>query len=487
MKKGNVLAICVLIISMIVVGCIKTPTIEPVANKNMKIDEQSAASVQSDEATNVPDKVEDTFTSKNELLNVEVLAEIQVPTTTDFSMYRIVPKEITLEDVQNYANVFFGSKQLYNTKPMMLVTQNDIINTIKKMQSYLNILKADNPVLYAEEEPLWRDEIDKQFKRLKNEKLPLDFEYTPIKSLQFSKPEGMIPQLANNYEELKISAEISKEKRAEIRAFKNKSNKMSHIVFDNREKGQNGEAIINDIDTPVGLNISKEEAIKIATEKLAELKITDVSCSDIVIKPTFLDFYLGKNAPIEELEMYYEIYFTKILDGVMFNHIDNNALDLIRIQQDVAQYTQPWMDEEIAVCVDDTGVFAVTHNQPSEITDKIGSNVAILPFKNIYEKFKSQISIANSWIENSDYENMTFYINKIKLGYAKVIQPNSNLDYITVPAWDFYGYFKVKYVRGIEEPALNENNEFTSESNYALSFLTLNAIDGSVINRDLGY
>lgn len=77
----------------------------------------------------------------------------------------------------------------------------------------------------------------------------------------------------------------------------------------------------------------------------------------------------------------------------------------------------------------------------------------------------------------------TLIIDRCSLGLAKVAQKNSD-KYMLIPVWDFFGYITYEYVAGIAET--DENNEITyRQAEY--SFLTINAIDGSVIDRNLGY
>jgi len=77
------------------------------------------------------------------------------------------------------------------------------------------------------------------------------------------------------------------------------------------------------------------------------------------------------------------------------------------------------------------------------------------------------------------------HITKISLGLAKVPRENDPNRGLLVPAWDFYGYSIDKYSQqeqgGYE---LNENNEYINNK-FMNSYITINAIDGSVIERTI--
>ncbi len=69
---------------------------------------------------------------------------------------------------------------------------------------------------------------------------------------------------------------------------------------------------------------------------------------------------------------------------------------------------------------------------------------------------------------------------------VEVAEKNSMEEGMLVPAWDLMGYSIDKYKPGVsrEYYGLDENNEFIDKS-FAKSMITINAIDGSIIERTL--
>jgi hypothetical protein len=58
---------------------------------------------------------------------------------------------------------------------------------------------------------------------------------------------------------------------------------------------------------------------------------------------------------------------------------------------------------------------------------------------------------------------------------------------LLVPTWDFFGSVVYQYKAGTGDQAqLNGNNEFTWQD-YGFSIMTINAANGSIINRSIGY
>ncbi len=120
-------------------------------------------------------------------------------------------------------------------------------------------------------------------------------------------------------------------------------------------------------------------------------------------------------------------------------------------------------------------------------------------------------------IKNADYmenaKELTYKIDRIVFGYTRIYEPKSDSrsgvlvpawDFfgsyegytriyepksdsrsgVLVPAWDFFGSYEGTYKEGAEWETGSEN--FLYAPQYE-SYLTINAIDGSVIDRGLGY
>jgi len=77
------------------------------------------------------------------------------------------------------------------------------------------------------------------------------------------------------------------------------------------------------------------------------------------------------------------------------------------------------------------------------------------------------------------------HITKISLGLAKVPRENDPNRGLLVPAWDFYGSASINiHNRSRGGYELNENNEYINNK-FMNSYITINAIDGSVIERTI--
>ena len=84
--------------------------------------------------------------------------------------------------------------------------------------------------------------------------------------------------------------------------------------------------------------------------------------------------------------------------------------------------------------------------------------------------------------DNMEYEKSRVYdVDRIVLGYARIYEPSTDPHTgLLVPVWDFFGSRKVE--------GDYDGNSYSDITDYpSWSFLTINAVDGSIIDRDLGY
>lgn len=475
----------IIVLSLFIyVACQPTPSKTAVANKNDGSLEQTisqqAKSVVPEYQYKAPEKWTETFASENQILNVNIDALINVPDVTKFPVYAVMPADITADQIKKYSDVLFQGKTAYNAKPIDLITQEDLINQTQEIMQYLADLKEADPEQYDKEASSWQTEIEKNNDRLNS--LPPSYDYTPA-DFNFT---------SNQFNEMMLNLEtdMGRDRMASLSFYKVESNKHNSIVFNNAYKDEWTEITLHDISQPKGSDITEDEAVKMGEDLINKLGIEDMGFDIAAIRPWNVHFpHVGPIPAREDRDMYYQLYYTRKLDGCNWTHTENGGLIYVlqKGPDDPAQYAEKWDDEYITVCVDKDGVFYFAYFNPAEIKNKLNDNTSLFPFDKIQELFKKQIEIQNSWTNAQGIESATIYIDSIKLGLAKIKEQNSD-GYLLVPAWDFFGHYEVKYVNGYRDSEnMDENNVFKEPTYYANSFLTINAIDGSIIDRYVGY
>lgn len=138
-------------------------------------------------------------------------------------------------------------------------------------------------------------------------------------------------------------------------------------------------------------------------------------------------------------------------------------------------YAPIYYQEELKVTVGINGIIGIEYASPAIKDNVLAKEAALLPFDEIEAIIDSRI-IFNG-LENRE---VVIEIYEIRLGMMRIKVPEKKNHYITVPVWDCLGYYA----------EVDESNAFIPAENLRgpfQSFLTINAIDGSIINRKNGY
>ena len=183
----------------------------------------------------------------------------------------------------------------------------------------------------------------------------------------------------------------------------------------------------------------------------------------------------------DEEKYAYKFLFKRVVNGVSVSHVEQS-----RYSSGGQLCMEPWDTESVYIAVDDTGLLSFEYSQPIEINEIANENVAILSFDEIKEIFKKQMQINYAWNVDEHILSQIVTISRIELGLAMVARKD-NAGYMLIPAWNFYGYDTYTYDE--QQPGgwqLDENNQVVVEE-YGTSFLTINAINGSLIDNNLSY
>lgn len=168
---------------------------------------------------------------------------------------------------------------------------------------------------------------------------------------------------------------------------------------------------------------------------------------------------------------------------------------------------QPIRYEKMVIVLDDMGVTSFTWTNPMTATSIDNADVAVLAFDEIAQVAVTQLAVRNKWsVQNDKGEDVdpgcTVRVTKVELGLMRVMKADSN-EYYYIPVWNFFsevehtGAYYDKYGKGKSEEEVTrerqsvdeKGNPYAKAAGYpqAWGAVTLSALDGSVINRDLGY
>ena len=212
------------------------------------------------------------------------------------------------------------------------------------------------------------------------------------------------------------------------------------------------------------------------------------AAADAVVSQVFPDFqfwgsadkknlnHLGERISQGNLMEYgYRFYYTRVLNGipVSYVYVQGGADTESRVQTTMYAPVPPY--EKLFIDVGENGIFQIQLQHPLQIGDVMGE-AALLPFDQIMEVFGriAPLSIAANELNSKfgkKYVN-NLYIKEIRLGYMCTMDRDRPERHLLIPVWDFYG----------EQEFRDGYYTFDNQS-----LFTINAMDGTVIDRDYGY
>ncbi len=140
----------------------------------------------------------------------------------------------------------------------------------------------------------------------------------------------------------------------------------------------------------------------------------------------------------------------------------------VQTRTEPSDYAREWETELCMVWVDEQGVAGLNYRNPCAIREVTVPAATLLPFEKIKEIFEKMVLIVDNNADPGGYE-MRYRITSIRLGLVSIPEQYGEGG-LLVPAWDFMG---------VRESA--DIAKYTTDETY--SFLTINAIDGSIIVR----
>ncbi|BBF45401.1 hypothetical protein lbkm_4168 [Lachnospiraceae bacterium KM106-2] len=187
----------------------------------------------------------------------------------------------------------------------------------------------------------------------------------------------------------------------------------------------------------------------------------------------------------KKIPISYLVTFTRKVNGKASNldgaflAIDNLRHDRVYqamtdkySEADSSSTEEPWKLETISVLINDSGVIGFNWNSPCEEVETLVKDSKLMPFDQITKILRKMILLSNQPTEKGvSYE---LDCDKMTLGYERIIGKDDAKTALYVPAWKVWGNVKVDYKNEYDLPSLNMYQ----------SILTINAVDGSIIEEN---
>lgn len=208
------------------------------------------------------------------------------------------------------------------------------------------------------------------------------------------------------------------------------------------------------------VTLSEKEARKQTDMLLEKLELTDYACYDSGLYSEIINV----NDDESKYRDIYKFIYMRKLDGIF---VDNQAGFKLVDEWSKDGYTKKmWSSEAVVIAVNDSGIVGFRYLTPLSIDETVVEKTSIQSFNDIKDTFEQMVVIENATEEG----NVTIDVTDVSLVYTRISEKDSFDTGLVVPVWDFEGKIVDEYGR-----------EKTG------NILSINAIDGTVINRELGY
>lgn len=212
-----------------------------------------------------------------------------------------------------------------------------------------------------------------------------------------------------------------------------------------------------------------DEAKKKADELIQNMGLTDFSFYRGDLYCEFQDFSAGGDELADDGMRYSKIYILQYMRQIDGAFVTNAGESKHTEGWDNKTYVKKdWPIEGIEIRVNDEGIIGFDYNAPVEITETVVEKSGMKSFDEVKGIFEKMVLITNARAE----EKVTISVDRVVLGYARISEADSFDTGLLVPVWDFMGTIT--------------NETYAGQEEYR-SVLTINAVDGSIIDRSLGY
>jgi hypothetical protein len=523
MKKTSALLITIIILFS---ACQKTPEELVVQNKaDGALEEAISVTAEPEQHQQLEElrtvkSVKESFPAKDEKVTISIDAEVVLPNMIQFPVVQIEPDEITLDFVEKAIDVLMEGKEVY--EPRTCLTKGEIEEKVLKLQQILadpensksDGLTSGDPEIVAQTKALFENRI--QLYLQQHEDAPA--EYCPERAvLQF------MP--AKYYED----AAMYEERAAR---WEDDGDSESVQLIDQYE---NGQKIVVDADLDGGyygrLTVSNYKGEQIQWSKLYFIK------SQVLNQNIFAPMLDYENIDQSRTSLTEEEALAKMADVITAMGFENMVLfdygahtrhkfdennQVIEGEDTIFGYYATFQRQYSGVkTIDNPHLYVVYENlyaprydgeyiyvnivgdeiaefiwkNPVKQIESENTNVELISFDKIIEAFKAQTALEynmvgmayrqsedESFVEN--FKSGLIHVTKMELGMVRIAIRDQPGKYRMVPAWKFYGF---EHLLRKDEQNAEELTYSYEHDSLCEELLTINAVDGTVIDAELGY
>lgn len=426
-RKGTLAA--ALTALLLVSACERTPDTAVVRQKGENIEKtyEEAEEPDAGERVSLRERLQapQTYTAQfsKDQITVDCNAAVEIPEAESAGVWRVEQSELTGEAVQTFLEVF-AEGELYDWEGKTPVTGEELFRTLEEERRASALVRGEDGALFT-------------VSMKASEQFPYE--------MKLQRTENPKEELPYSWLELKLAGE-------------------------NAISGEEAQTLAG---------ISLDEALVLAGEKLEGLGIPQMQVSGTELAVHRSGGGDGSDAGIDDAG--WMLHCTRSLDGipVTFEEKEGGSVEG-KAYEDVDETILHWGYERVTLIVNEKGVVQASVSNLYTLGERQTENTGLLAFSEIEQIFRDMILIQNAQMEE-DFLGMDCRIGRVTFGYARIYEPRENgRSGLLVPVWDFFGSYTTRTFQDGQTLENRIDREYQS-------LMTINAADGSVIDRTLGY
>ena len=486
MKRILSLLLLACLVLGLLTGCQKTPDTPVVIQKDQEQMLQTAQQGKDNSALlaalEVPERFIGDWTGVNDFVHVTADAEIVLPNADKIPTGSVGRRDFTQEDADNLIRVLLKGNTLFKELGM---TKQQALERLEQLQA---MQRGEIPLDLDDGYEALPDAIEHWAEYART--APDGDERVPVETSFVFRSE--------NLEKIKGWTELD----GKVMHFfvQNCPGYLDHAnIFSDGYGDLNSSHAIafsmipeDRLSAPLTVDFPVEDAIRQGDALIAELGFENVVCDAVY------PVYFSKKDPTlaYETDAYgrltenawrsmilatgYELQYVRCLNGfpISWTPIRGGA-----VPEDES-YSGAWHYEVITLDYTKDGLVYFYWESPHTEPVLQVEDTQLMPFDQIADIFAKMIMVKNSDVQYANERNgfitvRNFEVHKVKLGLMRIKAKDSFDVGLLVPVWDFWGTEKWEYDGW-------DNNGVDIENGEQI-LLTINAIDGSMIDRELGY
>ncbi len=487
------LAACALLVGALCACAGMEPTAVPAVSKGTEQMIATAAQQPAEtasqtlrESLGVPKHVEETpLQTKNNKFSVEISADVTVPVTDHLSIYRVSADEFSPEFLQRAFACFCGDTAMYDYGNLF-ETKQTIQDRIDSMQNALDL--NDSPDGPGDD--AWRAEYEAQIAKLKSRlQNAQEGLGDPISSAVFTE------QLGSDGGKQSVFEAVNAQNPPFTKEFFVRNNAQYPASEGNTDAVGESAAVLR---SEASMNYFDSSRVAVALYQLRDVT-NEPQISELSMTPAealsrvaaLLDtlkienmrpfrVYLASDAEAADAGHYaYFVEARRTVAGVEVQSPFNRSY--------VGGFDggKEWAYETLEVRLDDSGLLGFSWVSPLAVGAVEVERATLLPFSSILTVAKNMLAVVNEPLESdlATYSACTIVIDHITLSLQRVSDANSVEQGLLIPVWNFYGQENYVLSGGTEVQRAETVPVGLREEPY----LSVNAIDGSVISKTSGF